>query len=81
MNTQEKIQRIKAKCIEMISAFPPCESVAGWQSTVAAIESIMLLLPRSEYGWTQSYIRENDHAQELEHLADTIIAAWPEELL
>lgn len=60
---------------------PPSYDEAGWRSTIAAIESILLLLPRDENGWVQSFIRENDHAQELEFLARSILATWPLELL
>jgi hypothetical protein len=71
MNTEEHLQRIKAKCKEMISAFPPCESVAGWQSTIAAIDSVIADDPR----YQDMYFMAN------EDMIKGIIAAWPEELL
>jgi len=71
MNTQDKLQRIKAKCEEMISAFPPCESVAGWQSTVVAID---WLTPEAKLAPLAS-------AAVARQTLEDIIAAWPEELL
>jgi hypothetical protein len=55
----------------MISAFPPCESVAGWQSTIAAIDSVIADDPR----YQDMYFMAN------EDMIKGIIAAWPEELL
>lgn len=49
---------------------------AGWRATIAAIDAIFLILPQNENGWVQSYIRENDHAQEAERLASVILTAW-----
>ncbi len=51
-------------------------SEAGWRATIAAIDAIFLMLPQNENGWVHSYIRENDHAQEAEHLASVILDAW-----
>lgn len=65
MTQAEHLERIKAKCRELISAFPPCESVAGWHSTIAAIEGLQYMTP----GMSQT------------ETINAIIAAWPEDLL
>jgi len=73
MNTQDKLQRIKAKCEELIHRFPPCESVSGWQSTIAVIELVTGI---------KSVYSQNTPAREMAHMVELkIIESWPEELL
>jgi hypothetical protein len=77
MNTQEHLNRIKAKCQELLAIWEgkrdhniiyvaSCgkQAEAGWKATIAAIE-ILPALDRIESS----------------RLADEIIAAWLEELL
>jgi hypothetical protein len=74
MTQQEHLQRIRQRCVELLE-IPgwPKYQVAGWQSTIAAID------------WVVDCKRFRDSVSdpswpELE-IIKTIIAAWPEELL
>jgi hypothetical protein len=75
MTTTEHLNAIKDKCKEMVSAFPPCESTAGWNSTIAAIDALRGIAWMEETGqrdlsWT---------GRKAFDTLNTIIAAWPEE--
>jgi hypothetical protein len=50
MTTIEKLQAIRARCVELLATYPPCESTAGWRSTIAAIDLILKI------GWTEGEI-------------------------
>lgn len=41
MTTIEHLNKIKAKSQELVLTYPPCESTAGWRSTIAAIDDIL----------------------------------------
>jgi hypothetical protein len=74
MTKTEHLQRIRARCEELIDAylFEHKESdarVAGWRATIAAIDG---LLP---------FIGAWGHYHDAAKATDAIIAAWPEELL
>lgn len=60
MNT-EKLTAIAEKCSELLSKYPPCESTAGWRSTIAAIEGLL------SYGGTSVIALE---------ALEEIVAAW-----
>jgi hypothetical protein len=78
MTTQEHLQKIQAKCKQLVSIYDnaephtPLPAVAGWRSTIAAIETLLACYPDGNIA-ARSF-----NAQ---HMAQTIIAAWPEELL
>jgi hypothetical protein len=40
MTTTEHLQKIKTKCQQLLSKYPPCESTAGWRCTIVAINAI-----------------------------------------
>jgi len=78
MTTEQRLQRIKAKCQELLAHAEDAAFIAacagsaeaGWSSTLAAIEAIKNAA--SIYG--RLSCAENE-------LQNAIIAAWPEELL
>ena len=68
MTTTEKLERIAAKCRELLNR-PKAggqSAAAGWRSTISAIELIKVI-----GAWS--------HAAESS--IDQILAAWPDELL
>ena len=77
MTTTEKLERIKAKCRELLSdgegrAKYDKQAVAGWRSTLAAIEALECVAL-----WYPSGNPKNDEAEAL----NQILAAWPDDLL
>lgn len=78
MTTTEKLQRIRARCVELTSIYDnaephtPLPAVAGWRATIAAIDMLSI---QAEIG-TGAGVRQ--HAS---NALGAIIAAWPEELL
>jgi hypothetical protein len=86
MNTQEHLQRIKAKCQELLAIWDgkrdhniiytaSCgkQAEAGWKATIAAIDGIV-----------DSESSEITHSWAIQYNAATvarICEAWPEELL
>ena len=38
MNTEQKLTKIRQKCVELLAKYPKCESTAGWKATIAAID-------------------------------------------
>jgi len=74
--TTEHLQRIKAKCEQLLELYSQARpegqtisfSEAGWLSTIAAID---LVLEMEAQGCSFRYFPT----------VETIIAAWPEELL
>ncbi len=69
MTTTEKLQRIRAKCVELAATYPPCESVSAFNSTIAAIDQI----------WYIEKLADHWHSL-AKPLKEAVIAAWPEEL-
>lgn len=71
MTRTEHLERIKRRCEELIRSYQDFDSrgsqVAGWKSTIAAIETLNKITMLSKQNWEQ--------------LADQIISAWPESLL
>lgn len=41
MNTTERLQQIRARCVVLAEQYPACESVAGWRATIAAIDCLL----------------------------------------
>ena len=76
MTKTEHLQRIRARCEELIGAYlfehEPDARVAGWRATIAAIDGLHRLINLGE--GTVDY----DIACQTR---DSIIATWPEELL
>jgi hypothetical protein len=66
MTQQEHLQRIRQRCVELLE-IPgwPKYQVAGWKSTIAAIDGLYSMPPLDIRG----------------RVLNSIIAAWPEELL
>ena len=81
MNTEQKLTKIREKCVELLAKYPPCESTAGWKATIAAIDAVVKLKKEIDCGWKtmclsigiKDYEEERDFWPE--H-ADKIIAAW-----
>jgi hypothetical protein len=76
MTTQEHLQSIRAKCVELISVWEHAgvqvsATVSGWRATIAAIDAVPVTCRGANASLTS---RES-------LLIDTILAAWPEELL
>ena len=82
MNTTEHIEKIKAKCEARITTeltrptlLQDKTAIAGWRSTIAAIEGLQKLALATEL-----YPGHGGSPEVLYHL-NSIIATWPEELL
>ena len=81
MTTTEKLERIKAKCRELLSdgegrAKYDKQAVAGWRSTLAAIE-LYHQLHSIGWGWDG----DGGAVAANESMIDQILAAWPDDLL
>jgi hypothetical protein len=80
MNTQEHLNRIKAKCQELLAIAEKItiqhapHAQAGWKATIAAIDTIIF---HPANGNDEGRLCLCSHCQML----NTIIAAWPPELL
>lgn len=74
MTTIEHLNKIKSKCENFVSIYDnaephtPLPAVAGWRSTIAAINEIF------------SYNFSNE-ALSKPQIVKSILSAWPEELL
>lgn len=83
MTRTKHLERIKKKCerlIELYSVelYKPIHAIAGWKATIAAID-VLLSISQSE-----TYADEAhgcDHPSESDYALDSILSAWPEELL
>ena len=86
MNTQEKLERIKARCAKDAADYAACENIlsdgqrramAAIKSTLAAIDGLQRLEQWRFIGWEgDAGIRAEAGA-----LLDDILSAWPDELL
>ncbi len=69
MTTTEHLQKIKAKCEQLIRMWETSSSltysVAGWRATIVAIDGLL-----EDSRWIDESV-----------LTTNILAAWPEELL
>lgn len=80
MNTTEHLEKIKAKCQSLVSIYDnaephtPLPAVAGWRSTIAAIEWM------HDPACCDADCR-GGMPEIANELTRDIIAAWPEELL
>ena len=85
MTDTEHLQRIKAKCIYIVSIYDnaephaPLPAVAGWRSTIAAIDDC-LNVDSSLPIYIQNITTEMMLTANA-RLVAAIIAAWPEEIL
>lgn len=83
MTTTEKLQRIRARCVELINKHngsdfeAALQAEAGWRSTIVAIDAMSYFVAACESGNARS---KTNYAKQKAAL-DAIIAAWPEELL
>ena len=79
MSPEEHLNRIVAKCRELLAANAGSDRAkAGWRATIAAIEGLRLIA-NSE---TSADPHEScDHPTDAQKTLQQIIAAWPEELL
>lgn len=83
MTREEHLKKIVERCEKLIEAnskFYRVESeIAGWKSTIAAIEGFRSI------GWDESdgeIHSDNSHnGRRAAKALDSIISAWPEELL
>ena len=41
MNTEQKLTKIRQKCVELLAKYPKCESTAGWETTITAIDNAL----------------------------------------
>jgi len=74
MTTEEHLQKIKAKCEQLLAMSPyQLQPEAGWRSTIAAIDGLLAnSTGKVEFG----------HFYDAGDIAlQNIITAWPEELL
>jgi hypothetical protein len=85
MTTTEHLNRIKSQCVDLISIYDnalphaPLPAVAGWRSTVAAIDDC-LNIDSSLPIYIQNITTEMMLTANAPLVA-AIIAAWPEEIL
>lgn len=88
MKTTEHLQRIRARCVELLAsaekrthgrsiehgAIRDERAEAGWRATIAAIDFIVR---RIKWGWDG----DRGLSAYADSMESSIIAAWPEELL
>lgn len=91
MTRTEHLKRIKARCKSLISnlsgAPKYAEAIAGWKSTIAAIEGLTDIYEDTE-GFADGSVdasafqRQCNSTSSMAYNAiNSIISAWPEELL
>lgn len=93
MTTIEHLNKIKAKCEDLVSIYDnaephtPLPAVAGWRSTIAAIDLCLANLHR-DFHQPDRYSEACDNdgrgcnaCINTEKLEQSILSAWPEELL
>lgn len=75
MTTTEQLQRIRAKCVELLAQYPPCESTAGWLATIAAIDMLSITVFETDDVCTDGGAG-CQAVENAEKMAKEIIAAW-----
>lgn len=80
MTTTEKLQAIRAKCVELLEDAKKYEphyanaAEAGWKSTIVAVDVFFVLLKTCEcYGATDDLLNNK--------LFNELLSSWPDELL
>ncbi len=86
MTTTEHLQKIKAKCEQLIAIYSQPKysgmelMIAGWKATIAAIDGLSELIKHEER-FEGTHIGNPVELNYERKIITAILSAWPEEIL